>query len=155
MGTMCTRNLSRARTKSSPEQKVDGKASGRGRPASDLAALTFTGPTDWIEPGGYAQLSPLKIFYPGDFRFCFSNEEKLARLEGSKAGCESELGPTPEKLNESKCFPLFTQQRTSPRYFRMSVSCLSGSRRLIRSLHNVGDHLSQTPGLAISLGNAT
>src|SRR5258705_324834 len=29
----------------------------------------------------------------------------------------------PEKLNESKCFPLFTQQRTSPRYFGMSVSC--------------------------------
>ena len=28
-----------------------------------------------------------------------------------------------EKLNESKCFPLFTQQRTSPRYFGMSVSC--------------------------------
>src|SRR5260370_6358726 len=32
-------------------------------------------------------------------------------------------GPKPEKLNASKCFPLFTQQRTSPRYFGMSVSC--------------------------------
>jgi hypothetical protein len=32
-------------------------------------------------------------------------------------------GSKPEKLNESKCFPLFTQQRTSPRYFGMSVSC--------------------------------
>jgi len=35
----------------------------------------------------------------------------------------SVLGPKPEKLNESKCFPLFTQQRTSPRYFGMSASC--------------------------------
>jgi hypothetical protein len=32
-------------------------------------------------------------------------------------------GSNPEKLNESKCFPLFTQQRTSPRYFGMFVSC--------------------------------
>jgi hypothetical protein len=32
-------------------------------------------------------------------------------------------GSKPEKLNESKCFPLFTQQRTSPRCFGMSVSC--------------------------------
>src|SRR5258706_10367776 len=32
-------------------------------------------------------------------------------------------GSKPEKLNESKCFPLFTQQRTLPRYFGMSVSC--------------------------------
>ncbi|SRR5258706_9579020 len=34
----------------------------------------------------------------------------------------------PEKLNESKCFPLFTQQRTSPRYFGMSVSCQQETR---------------------------
>jgi hypothetical protein len=40
-----------------------------------------------------------------------------------KSSPMSELGPKPEKLNESKCFPLFTQQRTSPRYFGMSVSC--------------------------------
>src|SRR6266436_10452757 len=33
------------------------------------------------------------------------------------------VGSKPEKLNESKCFPLFTQQRTSPRYFSMSASC--------------------------------
>src|SRR5260370_12891725 len=32
-------------------------------------------------------------------------------------------GPKPEKLKASKCFPLFTQQRTSPRDFGMSVSC--------------------------------
>jgi hypothetical protein len=32
-------------------------------------------------------------------------------------------GSKPEKLNASRCFPLFTQQRTSPRYFGMSVSC--------------------------------
>ena len=30
-----------------------------------------------------------------------------------------------KKLNKSKCFPLFTQQRTSPRYFGMSVSWLT------------------------------
>ena len=36
MGTMCTRNQRRARTKSSPEQKVNGKAGGRdGPPTSD------------------------------------------------------------------------------------------------------------------------
>ena len=29
----------------------------------------------------------------------------------------------PEKLKASKCFPLFTQQRTSPRYFGMSEMC--------------------------------
>src|SRR5712671_6168626 len=46
---------------------------------------------------------------------CFCITAKLAAdvREGSK----------PEKLNASKCFPLFTQQRTSPRYFGMSVSC--------------------------------
>src|SRR5712672_4380768 len=33
------------------------------------------------------------------------------------------FGSKPEKLNASICFPLFTQQRTSPRYFGMSVSC--------------------------------
>jgi hypothetical protein len=32
-------------------------------------------------------------------------------------------GSKPEKLNASKCFPLFTQQRTSPRYFGMSEKC--------------------------------
>src|SRR6266478_7956456 len=35
------------------------------------------------------------------------------------------FGSKPEKLNKSKCFPLFTQQRTSPRYFGMSVSWLT------------------------------
>src|SRR5712671_4775867 len=46
---------------------------------------------------------------------CFCITAKLAAdvREGSK----------PEKLNESRCLPLFTQQRTSPRYFGMSVSC--------------------------------
>src|SRR5258708_19498597 len=32
-------------------------------------------------------------------------------------------GSKSEKLHASICFPLFTQQRTSPRYFGMSVSC--------------------------------
>jgi len=60
-------------TSAAPEQKVNRKAGGRGRPTPDLAALTFTaGPTDWIEPGGYARLPPLRIFTRGDFRFCFA-----------------------------------------------------------------------------------
>ena len=32
-------------------------------------------------------------------------------------------GAKPEKLSASICFPLFTQQRTLPRYFGMSVRC--------------------------------
>jgi len=33
------------------------------------------------------------------------------------------FGSKPENLNTSTCFPLFTQQRTSPRFFGMSGSC--------------------------------
>jgi hypothetical protein len=36
---------------------------------------------------------------------------------------EDRFRSKPEKLDASKCFPLFTQQRTSPRYFGMFVSC--------------------------------
>jgi hypothetical protein len=36
-----------------------------------------------------------------------------------------------EKLNESIRFPLFTQQRTSPRYFDMSVSCQDRKSRFM------------------------
>jgi len=45
-------------------------------------------------------------------------------LAGSKSGLAAlqdfdpaydRTGSKPEKLNESRCFPLFTQQRTSPR----------------------------------------
>src|SRR6266404_487869 len=45
------------------------------------------------------------------------------------------IGSKPEKLKASICFPLFTQQRTSPRYFGMSVSCHKATLRL--------QHLSQ------------
>ena len=38
-------------------------------------------------------------------------------------GSNVRSGSKPEKLNESICFPLFTQQRTSPRYFAMSALC--------------------------------
>src|SRR5258708_19754080 len=31
--------------------------------------------------------------------------------------------PADPRQLRAKCFPLFTQQRTSPRYFGMSVSC--------------------------------
>src|SRR5215216_315135 len=68
MGTMCTRNQRRARTKSSPEQKVNRKAGGRGRPASDLAALTFTGSYRLDRTG---RLPPLRIFTRAIFGFAF------------------------------------------------------------------------------------
>jgi hypothetical protein len=67
MGTMCTRNLSRARTKSSPEQKVDGKAGGGGRPASDLAALTFTGSYRLDRTGRVRAIIPFEDILPGPF----------------------------------------------------------------------------------------
>src|SRR5258705_5677592 len=44
------------------------------------------------------------------------------------------VGSKPEKLNASKCFPLFTQQRTSPRYFGMSVSCQQETFRRPQSI---------------------
>jgi hypothetical protein len=37
-------------------------------------------------------------------------------------------GSKPEKLNESKCFPLFTQQRTSPDTSACPFRANSGSR---------------------------
>src|SRR6266403_6360953 len=36
---------------------------------------------------------------------------------------EDRFGSKSENRHASKCFPLFTQQRTSPRYFGMPVSC--------------------------------
>src|SRR5258707_14636483 len=52
-------------------------------------------------------------------------------------------GSKPEKLNASICFLLFTQQRTSPRYFGMSVWCQQRTHapQQIPSLftHLVGD----------------
>src|SRR6266403_4839486 len=38
-------------------------------------------------------------------------------------GLFTQPGSKGEILARSRCFPLFTQQRTSPRYFGMSVSC--------------------------------
>jgi hypothetical protein len=47
------------------------------------------------------------------------------------------FGSKAEKLNASKCFPLFTQQRTSPRYVGMSVSCqLRTSSKLPQGLQD-------------------
>src|SRR5258706_6142212 len=40
----------------------------------------------------------------------------------SIGGVFTQPGSKPEKLNESKCFPLFTQQRTSPRYFFVPIA---------------------------------
>src|SRR5258708_1644745 len=48
---------------------------------------------------------------------------RLLAVFGGTKNVSTRPGSKPEKLNESKCFPLFTQQRTSPRYFGMSVSC--------------------------------
>jgi hypothetical protein len=50
-------------------------------------------------------------------------EGPIAIAVTAAQGVHVREGSKPEKLNESKCFPLFTQQRTSPRYFGMSVSC--------------------------------
>jgi hypothetical protein len=50
------------------------------------------------------------------------NRDKLSARKFD-VGVFTQPGSKPEKLNASKCFPLFTQQRTSPRYFGMSVSC--------------------------------
>src|SRR6266404_8249195 len=61
-------------------------------------------------------------------------------LNGLSSGASNVcIGSKPEKLNASKCFPLFTQQRTSPRYFGMSVSChkrTSGWQRTM-SIHRL------------------
>ena len=40
-------------------------------------------------------------------------------------------GSNSEKLNASICFPLFTQQRTSPRYFGISASCQDRKSRFM------------------------
>src|SRR5258708_30143826 len=50
------------------------------------------------------------------------NRDKLSTRKFD-SGVFTQPGSKPEKLNASTCFPLFTQQRTSPRYFGMSVSC--------------------------------
>jgi hypothetical protein len=48
------------------------------------------------------------------------------------------VGSKSEKLHASICFPLFTQQRTSPRYFGMSVSCQTRTYALAIIDHLVG-----------------
>src|SRR5258707_7131452 len=73
--------------------------------------------------GKSPEWTPVKIADPDEFTSTAVNSkqvpipgpETLIRLDVS-------AGSKPEKLNESTCFPLFTQQRTSPRYFGMSVS---------------------------------
>jgi hypothetical protein len=47
----------------------------------------------------------------------------LNLIVGGATATNVAYGSKPEKLHASICFPLFTQQRTSPRYFGMSVSC--------------------------------
>jgi hypothetical protein len=64
-------------------------------------------------------------------------------------------GSKPEKLNESKCFPLFTQQRTSPRYLGMSVSQLIGhSLSALRPKRAVGCQLQHARGALLDALNA-
>src|SRR5258708_18710001 len=48
---------------------------------------------------------------------------RLLAVFGGTKNVSTRPGSNPEKLHASICFPLFTQQRTSPRYFGMSVSC--------------------------------
>jgi hypothetical protein len=63
------------------------------------------------------------------------------RLAGSlELLAKVRFGSKPEKLNESKCFPLFTQQRTSARYFGMSEKCQQETHAL-QQLAALFDHL--------------
>src|SRR5438552_18825771 len=66
MGTMCTRNQRSARTKAAPEQKAKGKA-GEGRPASDLAPLTFTGSYRLDRTGRVRAIVPFEDILPARF----------------------------------------------------------------------------------------
>src|SRR4029077_429416 len=58
---------------------------------------------------------------------CQSHSHAIIHDKLFHQGCKSSdvrVGSKPENLNASTCFPLFTQQRTSPRYFGMSVSAI-------------------------------
>jgi hypothetical protein len=66
------------------------------------------------------------------------NSAQRIKACGLLLGANVAVGSKPEKLNESICFPLFTQQRTSPRYFGMSVSC----RYCCKSLFGVANENS-------------
>src|SRR6476646_2532993 len=58
----------------------------------------------------------------------FSCGVNLHRFRLLRCTLDLRFGSKPEKLNASKCFPLFTQQRTLPRYLGMSVSCTKSGR---------------------------
>ncbi len=66
----------------------------------------------------------------------------MAPKASDAIGFDVSDGSKPEKLNASICFPLFTQQRTSPRYFGMCVSC---------QMLTLGAGVSGGPSIRISL----
>jgi hypothetical protein len=83
----------------------------------------YLSPGDWIIPDlyhtRYKAVSAANCDHAPKSCFSLSSRQINPSMERADVRC----GSKPEKLNESKCFPLFTQQRTSPRYFGMSVSC--------------------------------
>ena len=97
-----------------------------------------------------AELSSLFSSFDGDCQsgsfLIQRNRDKLSTRKFD-VGVFTQPGSKPEKLNASTCFPLFTQQRTSPRSFGMSVSRhvwtanrhRSGRRRGSRQRRRWGD----------------
>jgi hypothetical protein len=75
-------------------------------------------------------------------RFARIGECRSSRAVHRGSG-DARFGSKPEKLNESKCFPLFTQQRTSPRYFGISASCQQETHALQKTA-SLFDHLVGT-----------
>src|SRR6266446_8746081 len=80
---------------------------------------------------------------------------RLLAVFGGTKNVSTRPGSKPEKLHASICFPLFTQQRTSPRYFGMSVSCQLRTHAPQRAAslfdHFVGRHLNAESGLRLLL----
>jgi hypothetical protein len=94
MGTMCTRNQRRARTKSSPEQKVKGKAGARGRPASDLADVTFTGSYRSDRTGRVRAIAPLEDILPGRFSVLLLRQRPLCAWQPARrTACRADRLP--------------------------------------------------------------
>src|SRR6266478_7999858 len=77
---------------------------------------------------------------------CRSGSSLVACSFWGRKNVFTQPGSKPEKLSESKCFPLFTQQRTSPRYFGMSVSCHEWTRQ--RADHHV-HRSAPVPGVGL------
>src|SRR6266404_4576905 len=88
----------------------------------------------------------LRVEFLSQFRRCGNRlHRRLLLREDNSARpwlkrVVTQPGSKPEKLTMSTCFPLFTQQRTSPRYFGMSVSCQKETRAP-HQITSLFDHL--------------